>query len=246
MKDNFSQQSDEYAQYRPVYPEAYFNFILSVTRERNTAWDCGTGNGQVAEQLSRYFEKVHATDISQQQISRSVPNNKIEYSVQPAEQTIFPDQCFDLIVVAQAIHWFDFDLFYNEAKRTLKKEGVISIVGYNRPMVSPEIDEIITYFYKDIVGPYWDAERKYVDERYHTIPFPFEEIDSPKTKIALEWNFEHLIGYLGTWSAVKHFIKDRGTNPLEKVYDQLKKAWGNMERRTVSFPLLLKTGRLSE
>ena len=244
MKDNFSQQSADYARYRPVYPDAYFEFILSITKERNTAWDCGAGNGQVAEKLSMYFDKIYATDISAQQIEQAVPNEKIEYSVQPAEQTNFPDGFFDLIVAAQAVHWFDFDRFYTEVNRTLKKDGIISVLGYNRPVIVPEVDEIITRFYQTIVGPYWDKERKYIDEHYQTIPFPFEEVESPKLQIVFEWSFKQLVGYLGTWSAVKHFTKEKEYNPVTEISNALKIAWGNeAEGKSVCFPVMMRTGR---
>ena len=32
------------------------------------AWDCGTGNGQVAKILAGFFNEVQATDISQNQL----------------------------------------------------------------------------------------------------------------------------------------------------------------------------------
>jgi ubiquinone/menaquinone biosynthesis C-methylase UbiE len=54
----------------------------------------------------------------------------IEYSVQRAEKTSFPDDTFHLITVAQAIHWFDFDAFYKEVHRTIRSGGVLAVIGY--------------------------------------------------------------------------------------------------------------------
>lgn len=243
MKDNFSQRSDQYAKYRPDYPAEYYEFLLSKTPGRKNAWDCGTGNGQVAEQLAKHFEKVFASDISAAQIAQAVPNEKIEYSVQPAEETNFSDNQFDLIVVAQAIHWFDFDRFYAEVNRTLKAGGILSVVGYDGPVISPEVNKVKSYFYSEIVGPYWDKERKHIDDRYANIPFPFEEIPSPQLSHCLNWNFEHFLGYLSTWSAVKHFIKDKGYDPVENFRNELKEAWGDDEVKEVCFPIVMRTGR---
>ncbi len=58
MKDNFSSQSEKYAKYRPAYPSAFFNYLNSLIENRQNAWDCGTGNGQVAFELSKTFGKV--------------------------------------------------------------------------------------------------------------------------------------------------------------------------------------------
>ena len=37
-------------------------------------------------------------------------------------------------------------------------------------------EKIVTDFYQNILGPYWDSEWKYLDENYKMIPFPFDEI----------------------------------------------------------------------
>ena len=74
MKDNFSKQSDLYAKFRPGYPPELFEFLFSLVSDNKAAWDCGTGNGQVALQLSKYFDDVYATDISARQIENAVFN----------------------------------------------------------------------------------------------------------------------------------------------------------------------------
>src|SRR5689334_8071156 len=106
-KDLFSQQAKTYAKYRPSYPPELFDYILQFVEEKNSAWDCATGNGQAAVALSGYFKKVEATDLSKGQIDNAVQKENIRYSVCPAEETSFPDDQFDLITVAQAYHWLN-------------------------------------------------------------------------------------------------------------------------------------------
>lgn len=65
MKDNFSTHSDKYAKFRPSYPITFFDFLNSIVPNRKNVWDCGTGNGQMAIELSKTFKSVYATDISQ-------------------------------------------------------------------------------------------------------------------------------------------------------------------------------------
>ena len=243
MKDNFSTASDQYAQYRPTYPDAFFSYLSTLIPQSKTAWDCGTGNGQVAAKLASLFETVYATDISASQIDHAPKLPNILYSIQAAEKTHFPDNHFDLIVVAQAIHWFDFERFYAEVNRTSKQESLLVVMGYGLLKIAPEIDALIANFYKEVIGPYWDAERCYIDEMYQTIPFPFEEIAAPNFSNTLEWTCEHLLGYLSTWSAVKHYIKTNGVNPLDLIAEDLNYAYGN-EMRQVDFPLLLRIGKV--
>lgn len=244
MKDNFSSQSDLYAKYRPTYPQEFFDYLISNVPNKQNAWDCGTGNGQVAVELAKTFEKVYATDISQSQINNAVQAQNICYSVQPAEQTNFSNQQFDLIVVAQAIHWFDFEKFYEEVKRTAKSDAVICAVGYGLMEISGNADSIIKKFYENILGNYWDKERRYIDEQYRTIPFPFEEISAPSFVIKRSWTLEHLIGYLNTWSAVKHFIQQNGYNPTEALRERLANEMVEKNEYVIRFPLLLRIGQV--
>src|SRR5688572_25275073 len=100
MKDNFSHRSEKYAQFRPSYPDAFYQFILAHVSRKERAWDCGTGNGQVAGELANYFREVFATDISTNQLQHAVQKKNIRYMVEEAGQASFSDDFFDLIIVA--------------------------------------------------------------------------------------------------------------------------------------------------
>lgn len=243
MKDNFSKQSDLYAQFRPGYPKQLFDFLLPLVPDKKAAWDCATGNGQVAVTLSQHFNEVYATDISLVQIANAVARQNIFYAVGNAEETLFPDNKFDLITVAQAIHWFDFKIFYHEAQRTLKSGAVIAVIGYDIFRINKEINFLVDQLYRKTTGPYWDAERKYIDDHYTTIPFPFKEIETPVFSMNYHWELKQVIGYLNTWSAVQHYIRKNNENPVDIFSDELKKAWGNISKRKVTFPIFMRIGR---
>ena len=245
MKDNFSKQSVGYAQYRPVYPQQLYDFILSNVTNKQTAWDCGTGNGQAAKELAKVFDKVYATDISQKQIENAVKGNNIFYSVQQAEQTSFPDNSFDLITVAQALHWFRFDDFYKEIKRVAKPAAVFAAWTYSLLRISKEIDMRIEDHHFNTLENYWDAERKYVDEEYRNIPFPFTKINTPFFSIEYEWTTEELEGYLNTWSGLQKFIAANQYNPVDELMIRIKSFW-EQEKMKISFPIHLLMGRVEK
>ncbi len=243
MKDLFSEQAKAYAQFRPHYPKELFDHLLMLLPAKDMAWDCGTGNGQVASVLADHFTQVYATDISRQQLNEAVQKANIYYSVQRAEKTLFAVNQFDLITVAQAIHWFQFEAFYAEAKRTLKPGGLIAVIGYGLVQTEKPLQKIIDHFYTKIIGPYWDAERHYIDEGLQTIPFPFTEMPMPAFQITYTWRFEQLIGYMGTWSAVKHYVKQNQQDPVLLIKDSLQSAWGDQTTHPFTFPVLLRVGR---
>lgn len=243
MKDNFSKQASGYAVYRPHYPDEMIQYIMSNVNHTNKALDVATGNGQVAGKLAGYFSEVYGVDISQKQLENAVTAPNIYYSVARAEDLGFADGSFDLITVAQAIHWFNFDAFYKEVHRLLSPNGVFAVMGYGVFSTGGEADSVLHYLYEDILGEYWDPERRYIEENYQTIPFPFEEIEAKSFENRFSWTFDQLIGYLNTWSSVQHYINKNGKNPIHLVKTQLENLWNGGEQEVV-FPLLLRIGKI--
>lgn len=245
MRDLFSKQAADYAKYRPVYPKALYDCIFSHVQNFDAAWDCATGNGQAAVALSSKFQHVYATDISKNQIQHAEIRPNIIYRVCPAEKTHFQDDSFDLVTVAQALHWFDFNQFYPELKRVLKPEGLFAAWSYGLAKVSPTIDSLVDHLYNELLKAYWDSRRTLIDEEYRTIPFPLNKIKAPHLFIELEWTFEHFVLYLKTWSPVQTYIDHHGSNPVDLILSSLEKAWGEMPRRKITWPLYLLMGQFS-
>jgi SAM-dependent methyltransferase len=245
FKDHFSAHATDYAKYRPTYPAALFGYLAKLVPERELAWDCGTGNGQAGLSLTPHFAKVIATDPSAKQIAHATPHAKIEYRVAPAERTDLAPHSVDLITVAQALHWFDFEKFYAEVARVLKPHGVLAVWCYTLLESEPGINAILNEFYHDIVGPYWPAERKLLENGYAGIPFPLRQIAAPRFHMEKEWSLEDLLGYLGTWSAVQRFLAQHGEDPRAQIRERLAEAWGAAaETKLIKWPLHLKVGRL--
>jgi SAM-dependent methyltransferase len=246
FKDHFSKQAAGYAKFRPRYPQKLFDYLGSIAPSRNLAWDCATGNGQAAVGLALVFDRVIATDASEKQITNAQSHATIEYRVLPAENSGIGSGTIDLVLVAQALHWFDLDRFYAEARRVLRSDGVLAASAYNLLHVEPAIDEVVNRYYYEVVGLFWPAERKLV-EQFANLPFPFREIEPPKFEMTAEWNLDHLLGYLQTWSSTQRFIAATGADPLEQIIDELRRAWGDLQQvRTVIWPLTLRVGVIND
>lgn len=178
--------------------------------------DLATGNGQAAIDLSSYFERVIAVEPSEEQLKQAVKQERIEYRCASAENSQLPNECADLVTVAQAMHWFEFDKFFNEVDRILKPHGVLAVWLYStNHFESEEANRVLREFYDGLLGKYWSPLRKLVDEGYASIKFPFEG-DRPKhsagsrviVSSSVEWPIRSYVQYVSTWSALKNYRKE--------------------------------------
>lgn len=244
-KDLFSKQSDLYAKYRPTYPQDLYEYILTFAKEKNIAWDCATGNGQAAVVLSEFFKRVIATDISAAQIEKATAKGNIEYKVCPAESTPFTDNTFDLVTVAQAYHWIKWDEFKKEVTRVCKHNAVIAVwMYYKHSTGDKRIDDAVHDFYEGVTKPYWDYERKFVEDLYGTTEFDYELLPVKKFETTLHWQREDLVGYISSWSAIQKYITVNGHSPIRIIEEKIKSLWPEGEVKQVTFPIYLKLGRV--
>jgi SAM-dependent methyltransferase len=242
-EDHFSRLASTYAQYRPEYPRELYAYLASLSAGHNLAWDCGTGSGQAALGLAEHFRKVWATDASAVQLAHARRHPRISYQVSLAGHSTLPGGTVDLVTAAEALHWFELDSFYAEVKRVLKPGGVLAAWCYPLPQIEPGIDELLLVYFQNVVGPYWSPGIRLVEERYQTIPFPFEEVQPPAFGMRADWNLEALFGFLSSWSANQKFIEANGFHPVEKIQVNLERAWGEAERiRPVLWPLYFRIG----
>jgi ubiquinone/menaquinone biosynthesis C-methylase UbiE len=243
--DTFSNQSDHYARHRPTYPRELFAYLSDLTTQHERAWDCATGNGQAAVQMAAFFEQIDATDISEEQIRHASPHPRVTYRVCPAEHTPFPARSFDLIVVAQAYHWFDQERFQAESLRVLKPGGVLAVFGYGFCQIDPEIDAIVDRTLLAPIDPFWAEGNRLIMAGYRTLSLPVDEIPDPPTfAIRLQWTMDRFLAYLRTWSAVKLYKAEFGRDPVERLADELSPIWATPEdAKLVTMPLALRVGR---
>ena len=246
-KDLFSKQSDLYARYRPGYPKELYDHILSFVKNKNIAWDCATGNGQAEVVLADHFKKIIATDISPEQIEKAKAKDNIEYLVCPAESTPFDENTFDLVTVAQAYHWIKWDEFKDEVTRVCKPGAIIAVwVYYAHTTGDKKVDDAVHDFYEDITRSYWDYERKFVDDMYSTVEFDYELLPPKIFETILEWQREDLVGYISSWSAIQKYIKVNGHSPVPLIEKAINELWPEGEIKKVTFPIYLKSGRVTK
>jgi SAM-dependent methyltransferase len=245
FKDHFSAQAAAYAAYRPEYPPALFEYLAGLVGRRELAWDSGTGSGQAAVAIARHFARVVGTDASAAQLAHAVAHPRVEYRVAHAESSGLPSGSVDLVTVAQALHWFDVDAFYSEARRVLAPGGVLAAWTYGNPALDvAALDARLREFNEETVGDFWPPERRLVVDGYRSLPFPFAEIEPPAFTLEALWTLDELAGYLRSWSATARFVARHGRDPVDALEREMAAFWGpRAERRLVRWPLALRVGR---
>jgi ubiquinone/menaquinone biosynthesis C-methylase UbiE len=210
------------------------------------ALDVGCGNGQATLALAEHFARVVGTDPSAAQIANAEPAPNVEYRVEPAEQCSLPDASVDLLVVAQALHWFDHARFNAEVRRVVRPGGAIAALAYASCAIAPDIDRVTEHLYVDLTGPYWPPERAHIESGYATLPFPFAAIPAPPFEMVAHWNLTGFLAYLRSWSASQRYAKAKGEDPVALVEAEMARAWGDpAEVRPVRWTLTVKVGRIA-
>lgn len=244
FQDHFSRTATGYAAFRPDYPDALFAGLARLAPTTDIAWDCATGSGQAARGLVVHVDRVIATDASAAQIAAARPHERVEYRVARADASGLADASVPLVTVAQALHWFECDAFWREARRVLRPGGVIAAWCYGTLQMEADIDPLLDEFYSTTVGPYWPPERHMIESRYRELEFPFEEIAFPPMWMERVFTLPALMGYLGTWSAVHRYRDAVGVDPLPELAAALGRVWGAPEHsRVARWELGIRVGR---
>ncbi len=242
---SFSHNAAAYARHRPRYPAALFDFLREACPRHTRAWDCATGNGQAAVACARHFDFVAATDVSLEQVRHGQQHPRVAYSVASAEAIPFGAHTFDLITVAQAIHWFDLPAFFREVERVLRPGGLLAAWAYNFPQIAPAIDAILQRELYAPIDSFWAEGNRMVINRYRDLHLPYGRVPAPTgLHIRVEWTLPQFLAYLRTWSAVKRYIAERGRDPVAHLETALAPHWGAPEIiRLVRMRLFIKASR---
>lgn len=239
----FGNRAGAYASFRPQYPQALFDWLAANSPGQDRALDIACGNGQASRPLLKHFRQVLACDASPEQLRAAPDLRGIDCFASDATAQPLADASLDLIVVAQALHWFATPAFFAETSRLLRPGGLFCAWCYSLLSIDEALDAVIDDFYRNTLGGYWPSGRASVDAGYQDIQPPFARVEVPAFAIEQEWGLEQLLGYLGTWSAVQKLEQASGRDPLPELLPRLRQAWGDGQRkRFVRWPLHFLAG----
>ena len=243
----FQDGGSDYAQYRPTYPLELIDALADQSPARQLVVDVGCGTGQLSVLLAERFGQVIATDVSEVQLANAIAHPKVIYRHEAAEAISVETGQADLIVAAQAAHWFDLPAFYQEVRRIAKAGAVVALISYGVPYLESPLNAQFQRFYWQELHRFWPSERHHVETGYTELPFPFETIGMPNFVIRCQWSLNSFVGYLRTWSASKKALAQGSRELLSGFESKLAELWGGSEtKQVIVWPISLRAGRVPQ
>ena len=130
----FSNRVRDYVSGRPGYPDAVVSWLVETfgLGPSSTIADVGAGTGISAALFLRHGFTVVAVEPNDAMREAAVAdlgsNPRFRAVGAPAEATTLPAASVDVVVAAQAFHWFDRPAFRAECARILRPQGVVALL----------------------------------------------------------------------------------------------------------------------
>jgi SAM-dependent methyltransferase len=135
----FSNRAEDYRRFRPDYPSAAIDAIVEGLGDpaRLVAADVGAGTGISARQLATRGVRMRAIEPNAEMRAAATPDPRVEFLDGTAEATGLPAASVDLVVSAQAFHWFRPAEALAEFHRILRPAGRLALMWNNRDRRDP-------------------------------------------------------------------------------------------------------------
>ena len=159
----FGAVASAYAAWRPSYPADAVEFLVHGRRGAGAAGrrrivDVGAGTGLLSQRLLEAGHDVVAVDTSADmlgELATRLPG--VPTFVAGAEALPLADADVDLVVAAQAAHWFDPEAAGREFRRVLRPGGAVGFVWNTRDDSAPWAAELARLLAADTRDQHGDA-----------------------------------------------------------------------------------------
>jgi SAM-dependent methyltransferase len=184
----FSNRVANYVKYRPGYPAEVISFLTKECGLSAAAViaDIGSGTGIFTSLLLNQGFKVYAVEpnnaMQEAAVEQLGANENFIPVIGGAEATALPDKSVDLIVCAQAYHWFSNDKTRLEFRRILKDEGYVGLIWNNRQANEDDFSKAYEELLKRETKEYTEVNHRNISENdlralfrngvYKTVHYP--------------------------------------------------------------------------
>ncbi len=126
----FANRAEDYKKFRPTYPAAAIDAVIEGLAEARTltAADIGAGTGISSRLLADRGVRVIAIEPNAAMREAAEPHPLVQWREGTAERTGLGDHAVDLVVCAQAFHWFEPVAAVREFGRVLKRGGRLALM----------------------------------------------------------------------------------------------------------------------
>lgn len=216
---SFGKQASVYATGRPGYPDELYRWISENCNAHHCVWDVGTGSGQAARSLTAYFDQVHATDVSNEQIKTAKPHAQITYVTTPAHISTLRDATVDAVTVATALHWFADEEFWTEVHRVANPNALFAAWTYTLPSSETAAQAEFIDPVLNLIDPYWAGGNRLCMTGYtpQALNCPYPTRPVPTLDAGGIWTGQKLVNFAESWSAHYRARQDG----LDKVLGEL-------------------------
>ena len=165
-KFDWGNTSEDYAKYRDIYPQEFYEKILSLglCTKGQRVLDLGTGTGVLPRNMYQCGAHFTGADIAENQIAaakRLSEGMDIDYIVSAAEDISYPDGYFDTVTAVQCFMYFDKDKVLPVIHRILKDGGHFAILfmAYTDCEITYQSDELILKYNPDWNGAHYKPNK---------------------------------------------------------------------------------------
>lgn len=216
----FGPLAEDYARFRPVYPEPLFDAIWERLRtERPVALDLAAGAGAATAALVAHGARAVAVEPALAMLGhapKQLARGWLAGVSARAEALPFADGVADLVTVAQGFHWFEPDEALTEIARVLVSGGALAVF-WN--IVLPDD---FAHDVGDLIGRWNTGYGRPVTNRMRATPgalatHPAFEVDPPLEflhKRTME--ADRYVGYAFSWSYVGGALAPADRAPFER------------------------------
>jgi SAM-dependent methyltransferase len=133
----FSNRGEDYAKHRPSYPPEAITAVVAGLPPGLLCADVGAGTGISSRLVADRGVRVIAVEPNEGMRRAAEPHPLVDWRDGAAEATGLPDGSVDLVLCAQAFHWFNADLALAEFRRVLKPRGRLCLMWNDRDESDP-------------------------------------------------------------------------------------------------------------
>jgi SAM-dependent methyltransferase len=249
--NRFTGRGEDYAKYRPGYPKEIIGILAGQAgfNKDKVVADIGSGTGLLSRVFLENGNRVFGVEpnaemrsFAEKDLSRFEKFTSVNGS---AENTGLANNSIDLIIIGQALHWFDRDESKKEFVRILKTDDSYVLIVYNERKDTKKGEAGLTDEYGRVIKKHKKTgpQTPDIDDEYLSKFFklPYKKFSLPNEQ---SLDFDGLLGRAASASYLPT-KNEEGFDSMKKDLGELFNAYEQNGRVTLEYTTFMYLGRIS-